>query len=173
MRAAKLQVWSDITGQTTKILAALAGVFLIAMAGLITAAVIMRYVAGQPILGVNEIVQLIAVALAMLALPYATYAGKHVRADIFDPALGRWGRYFGDLATRALSIWALWILVDRAIYKARDAHEFGDTTNMLELPFWPFYGLIAVGVALCIVVFAIQFVTIALSGRAAGDTDND
>lgn len=151
------------------ILASVAGVFLIAMTCLISIAVIMRYVAGQPILGVNEIVQLIAVALAMLALPYTTHSQRHVRADIFDPALGAMGRFLADLLTRALSIAALCYLVVRAKDKALDAHEFGDATNMLELPIWPFYGLIALGMSLCIIVFALQFVTILAQGRAEED----
>jgi TRAP-type C4-dicarboxylate transport system permease small subunit len=172
MNALNTKVWSDISGRATLILAAVAGVFLIAMTTLISLAVIMRYLVGQPILGVNEIVQLIAVAIAMLALPYTTHAQKHVRADIFDPILGRWGRFLADLLTRALSIWALWILVERARLKALDAHEFGDATNMLELPLWPFYGLVALGMALCIIVFAVQFLTILLSGHAQGDIQN-
>lgn len=167
-----IRVWSDLSGRATHALAAVAGVLLVLMTGLIAAAVVMRYLVGQPILGVNEIVQLNAVALAMLALPYATQSGAHVRADIFDPALGRWGRLVADLLTRAVSIAALSILVSRAWDKALDAREFGDSTNMLALPIWPFYGLIALGMALCILVFAVEAMTILVSGRAIGDTSN-
>lgn len=169
MVASKVEAWSDISGRATRFLAVVAGIFLIAMTVLISFAVFMRYVVGQPILGVNEIVQLIAVALAMLALPYATHTSKHVRADIFDPALGRVGRLLADIASRAVSIFALWFLVNRAWLKALDALEFGDVTNMLELPLWPFYGLIALGIALCMVVFALQLVAIVLRGYAWGD----
>lgn len=160
---------SDVSGQAALILASVAGVFLLAMTGLISTAVIMRYVAGRPILGVNEIVQLIAVALAMLALPYTTHSRKHVRADIFDGTLGGRGRFLADLLTRALSIAALCYLVDRAVDKALDAREFGDATNMLALPIWPFYGLIALGMSLCILIFALQALAILVHGRAEGD----
>lgn len=164
-----IAAWSDLSGRATQALAVVAGVLLVLMTALISAAVIMRYLVGHPILGVNEIVQLNAVALAMLALPYATRSGAHVRADIFDPSLGRWGRFAADLLTRAVSIWALSILVTRAWDKALDAREFGDSTNMLALPIWPLYGLIALGMALCILVFAVEAATILASGRALGD----
>lgn len=172
MAAFGLNAWSALTDRATLILASVAGVFLVGMTALISVAVVMRYIFASPILGVNEIVQLIAVALAMLALPYATQTGKHVRADIFDPMIGRWGRFVGDLVTRALSMGALWFLVNRAWAKMLDTREFGDTTNMLALPLWPFYGLIALGMALCIVVFALQFLTILLNGHAVGDEPN-
>lgn len=162
--------WPDLFGRATLILAVLAGILLVFMMVLITSAVLMRYVAGQPILGVNEIVQLTAVALTMLALPYATYTMNHVRADIFDPALGRWGRFVADIGSRLVSIFVLGHLVRRAWFKALDAYEYGDATNMLSLPIWPLYALILVGVSVSILVFAMQIVLIVRQGHAMGDT---
>lgn len=56
------------------------------------------------------------------------------------------------------------VLVRRAVIKALDAHEFGDTTNMLGLPIWPFYGILAVGMGLCVLVFAVQTLAILREG---------
>jgi TRAP-type C4-dicarboxylate transport system permease small subunit len=78
-----------------------------------------------------------------------------------------------DLGSRALSIVALWVLVDRAWGKVMDALEFGDTTNMLGLPIWPFYGLVALGMAFCILIFAVQMLTIVAQGYAMGDRVDD
>ena len=169
MRAQSTRAWPNVFGQATFFLAALAGLILLFMVGLIAFGVIMRYVVGQPILGINEIVQLAAVALAMLALPYTTHAEAHVRADLFDNALGAWGRFGADLLTRALSIVTLWILAGRAWDKAVDALEFGDETNMLGLPIWPIYGFVAVAIGLTIAVFAVQFLAILISGKAVND----
>lgn len=169
MRALTLGAWSTLFGQATFLLAALAGVVLVFMVGLIAFGVVMRYVVGQPILGINEIVQLSAVALAMMALPYTTFVRGHVRADIFDRPLGRWGRFAGDLVTRALSMLTLWVLTGRAWDKALDAYEFGDETNMLGLPIWPVYGFVAVAIALTLVVLLLQFLAILFSGKALDD----
>lgn len=46
-----------------------------------------------------------------------------------------------------------------------DAREFGDATNMLALPIWPFYGLMALGLALTVVVLLIQIVLLLVSGE--------
>lgn len=169
MRITSLQAWSDLFDRATLVLAAIAGAGLLFMVALIGSAVIMRYVVGQPILGVNEILQLIAVALAMLALPYATQSRTHVRAGIFDTVLGRWGRMAGDIVTRILSIVALCVLVDRAWRKAADALEFGDSTNMLGLPVWPLFGLVAAGMSLCVLVFAVQILVVAITRNALDD----
>ena len=39
---------------------------------------------------------------------------------------------------------------------APDAAEFGDATNMLAIPLWPFYALIVLGAALYATMLVIQ-----------------
>lgn len=169
MNASKLSTWSAIVGQVPKFLAIGAGICLIVMVGAITSGVIMRYVVGNPLLGINEIVQIIAVALAMLALPYTTSTGAHVRVDLFDKILGRWGRFVGDVGSRTLSVIALVLLCSRAWKKAAEAIEFGDVTNMLELPIWPVYGAVIVGMGLCAAVYALQIVALFLGWTPDND----
>nr|WP_286174187.1 TRAP transporter small permease [Rhodobacter sp. NTK016B] len=142
-----------------------AGLCLVAMVCVIAAGVVMRYFLGNPLMGANEIVQTIAVALVMLALPQATATGAHIRVDLLDRTLGRWGRLAGDILARVLSITVLGHLCLRAFAKATEAAEYGDATNMLQLPLWPVYGAILIGMGLCILVFAAQIL-----GRLMGWT---
>ncbi|QYZ72026.1 TRAP transporter small permease [Neotabrizicola shimadae] len=134
------------------------------MVALIAAGVVMRYLFALPILGVNEIVQLTAVAVAMLALPWCTAEGAHVRVDVLDPFIGRWGRFLGDVLSRALSAFVLAVLVWRSALKSLDALKYGDATNMLSLPIWPFYAMIAAGMALCVLVLLGQLALILKEG---------
>ncbi len=156
--------WARSIERATKALSALAGISLIFMMAAITIGVLTRYLLNRPITGVDEIVQMAGVALVMLALPYATLHGAHVRVDIFDDALGRLGRAVGDVFSRLVSGFVLVVLVDRAWDKTLDAYEYADTTNMLGMPVWPFYGVLMMGVALCLVVFAAELVLI-FTGR--------
>ncbi|PTQ68329.1 TRAP transporter small permease [Celeribacter persicus] len=156
--------WAKVFGRATYVLAALGGVCLIALVAILAFGVVMRYVLGQPILGINEIVQLTATALVMASLPYTTANRVHVSVDVFDTILGRFGRMAGDILSRVISGYVLFLLAQRAFYKALDALEWGDATNMLNLPIWPFYGILAAGTALCVVVFAIDIVLI-LTGK--------
>ena len=159
-----LRTWSARAAQVPFLLNLGAGQCLVAMVCVIAAGVVMRYVIGSPLLGVNEIVQTIAVALAMLALPQATATGAHVSVDLLDRSLGRWGRLFGDILSRGLSITVLTHLCLRAYAKTAEAAEYGDVTNMLQLPLWPVYAAILIGMGLCILVFAAQIVGLFLGG---------
>ena len=162
-------IWATRIAQIPGLRAVGAGLCLVAMVVVVSAGVILRYVFGAPLLGVNEIVQLVAVALVMMALPYATQSGAHVRVDLFDKPLGKWGRFFGDLLSRVLAIVTLYVLCGQAWKKAAEAIEFGDTTNMLAIPLWPVYGAICAGMALCAVVFAIQIVALIFGWKTGND----
>lgn len=155
---------SAMTDRATAVLAVIGGIALISLVLLIVAGVVMRYVFGQPILGSNEIIQLTAVALVMSALPYCTSLNGHVGVDVFDRFLGYFGRRAGDVLARILSGWVLSVLCHRAVLKALDAAEFGDATNMLSLPLWPFYAILAAGTGLVVVIFLIQCLDVILNG---------
>ncbi len=141
-----------------------AGISLLFMVVLISVGVVLRYLFATPILGINEIVQLNSVAVVMLALPWATAEGAHVRVDVLDRAIGRFGRFAGDVLSRALSAFVLAVLVLRAALKALDALKYGDATNMLSLPIWPFYAILSLGMALCVLVLIGQLVLILREG---------
>lgn len=158
----KLPVWLTWFNRANLLLATLSGMFLMVVLGLVFIGVFARYALAMPILGINEVVQLASVGVVTLALPYCTAHECHVRVDVLDGVIGHWGRFLGDLMSRALSAWVLSVLVQRAWFKMLDAHEFGDTTNMLGIPLWPFYASIAAGMTLCVVVLAVQFLIIAI-----------
>ncbi|WP_407495678.1 TRAP transporter small permease [Pseudooceanicola sp. MF1-13] len=155
---ARMNTWSARMLGATKVLTVIGSICLIGIVTIVTGGVVMRYVFAAPILGTNEIVQLTAVALVMSALPYCTIRNEHVAVDVFDAYLGNIGRLIGDIISRGLSGFIFAILSHRAALKALDAWEWGDATNMLQMPIWPFYAMISVGAGLCVIVFALQLV---------------
>lgn len=150
--------------RAARVLAILAGAGLLLVLALIFVSVVMRYIFSTPIVGVNEIVQLASVGIVMLALPWCTAEGAHVGVDVLDQKIGRWGRFLGDVQARAIAALILSVLVWRASLKAMDAHEFGDATNMLQMPIWPFYAMIAAGMALSVLVLLAQLIQILREG---------
>lgn len=150
--------------RAARVLAILAGAGLLLVLALIFVSVVMRYIFSTPIVGVNEIVQLASVGIVMLALPWCTAEGAHVGVDVLDQKIGRWGRFLGDVQARAIAALILSVLVWRASLKAMDAREFGDATNMLQMPIWPFYAMIAIGMALCVLVLIAQLIQILREG---------
>lgn len=160
----RMETWARRLDDASLALTVIGAIFLFAIVAVVTAGVVMRYLFNTPILGVNEIVQLTAVALVMSALPYCTAKGDHVAVDVFDPWLGRWGRLIGDILSRVISGLVLAILARRATLKALDALEWGDATNMLKMPIWPFYAILGLGAGLCVLVLAAQLVVLLLKG---------
>lgn len=133
------------------------------------AGVVMRYVFNAPILGNNEMIEMASVVLVMLAMPSAAQKGAHIRVDVFDGPIGAFGRFAGDILARAISIYLLVLLSWRSWGKLTDAAEYGDATNMLSIPLWPFYGLLLVGATLYALVLAIQLFDILWSGVASSE----
>lgn len=156
MRSGSLSAWPSLLGRANLALTWVGGFAMITMVGVIVASVVMRYFLGQPMLGSNEVVQMTSVVLVMTAMPYCTEQEGHIRVDIFDYALGRWGCLIGDILFRMLSIVVLGALTYRAAVKTADTFEWSDTTNMLNLPVWPSYAVLAAGSALCVLVFVTQ-----------------
>jgi TRAP-type C4-dicarboxylate transport system permease small subunit len=103
-----------------------AGVSLLFMVVLIALGVVLRFAFARPILWINDILQLNSVAVVMLALPWATAQGAHVRVDVLDRAIGRRGRFAGDVLAHGLAAGLLAVLVWRAGLKAQDAMGYGD-----------------------------------------------
>jgi len=156
--------WSRRLNRATLYLTAVGGLCLMAIVLIVTIGVVMRYAFGTPLLGINEFVQLTAVALIMSSLPFCTAQQDHVAVDVFQRYLGRWGRFAGDILTRLLSGSVLSVLTHRAVLKVLDAWEWGDATNMLRMPIWPFYAILAAGTGLCVFIFAFQFAFIVARG---------
>ncbi len=155
---------SRLVDRANLVLALAAGTSLLFMVALIATGVVLRYAFAMPILGINEIVQLNSVVVVMLALPWATSEGAHVRVDVLDRAIGRFGRFAGDVLSRALSAFVLAVLVWRAALKSMDALRYGDATNMLSLPIWPFYAILSAGIALCVPVLIGELAAILKEG---------
>lgn len=139
-------------------LATISGLALAFMMIFVFAGAVLRYVFNAPIVGGNEVLEMASVVIVMLAVPYCTTQDAHVRIDLLDRPLGRGGRMLTDVLYRVIGIVVLWFLVKSYIARTLDALEFDDVTNMLDLPLWPFYGLIVFGMGLYAVILAAQLV---------------
>lgn len=131
---------------------------------LVCISVVFRYVLNQPILGDQELVEIGMSVVVMAAMPFTTFQQQHIRVDVLDYWLGDWGRFIGDLFARTVSIAVLYLLIQKTWAKALDAHEYGDVTNMLEIPVWITYGAISIGMGLVVVVLLVQLIQQLRSG---------
>ena len=154
----------DLPGRLLKLLAAVSGAVLLGIMCLVSYSVFRRYVMNDPILGDAEIVQIGMALVVMMAMPHATNVGAHIRVDVLDGKIGSWGRYLGDLLARSLGAYVLVLLILKTWDKALDAHEYGDVTNMIELPVSVAYGAITLGMGAYAAVLLVQIIVQLRSG---------
>lgn len=137
--------WPRLIGRVEIWLAGVSAVVLAGMMLFVVTGAVLRYVFNAPIAGGNEVLEMASVALVMLAVPYCTAREVHIRIDLLDRPLGRVGRALTDAFYYVLGIAVLWSLTRSYVARTLDAFEFEDTSNMLDIPVWPFYGLVAFG----------------------------
>ncbi|HXV79640.1 MAG TPA: TRAP transporter small permease [Candidatus Binatia bacterium] len=147
-------------------LAYCAGAVLIGMVGLVVYEVVMRYVVGRPVFGGFEITELAMVLIVSFGLPYCAITGGHVSVDVFSRFLDRpslrWLNALVHLAGAALLAVVAW----RATLYAVGSYQWGDLSNMLQIPKYPFQLAIAGSAALFALVLVLQAIR-----AARGTTD--
>lgn len=128
--------------------ALIAGYALFLVMALVVLGVLFRYVLGKPIFGSQDALEMMLIGVAILGMAHCARTDGHIAVDLFERALGRNGRWIGDVVSTLLGVALLLLLAWGATQKMLDAWEWGDATNLLQIPFWPFYGLIAFGALL-------------------------
>ena len=91
-------------GWTSKAAGLLAGLGVLAMAGLITFDVLMRYFLDRPQLFVDELASFLQVFVVFAGLAYTFRAGGHVRVDLVTSSLPRPVRAWLRAVTLALGL---------------------------------------------------------------------
>lgn len=142
------------------------GLLALAVAGLATASVVMRWLLGAPIEGDFEYVKM-ATAVAVFAyLPYTQARRGNIMVDTFSQWLSPRARHvvdgIWDIAYGALISFIAYCLAFGLI----DSWNSGETTMQRQIPLWP---SIAVSFALCAVLAAVAVLSgVSEMRRAAG-----
>ncbi len=153
-----------LPGRLLKGLAVAGGLVLFVIMFLVSYSVFRRYALNDPILGDQELVQIGMSLVVMLAIPFATLSGAHIRVDILDSKIGAWGRFLGDLMARGVGAYVLLLLIRKTWDKALDAYRYEDVTNMIEIPVWIAYGATTLGMGLYALVLLWQIIQQLRSG---------
>lgn len=134
--------WID---RAAAVMAAVSGMALLLVGGVTVADVVMRYLFLSPILGAADILQIAMPVVVFLALPFAARADSHIAVDLFanlrNARLNAIRDALIKLAVAAMSLALAWGAWERA----EEAALFGEATNMIGLPFRPFFYVIVAG----------------------------
>ena len=153
--AAKYTQLAKIVSRVCGFFAAMAIVF---MTLLTVGDVVMRYFFSKPILGSFEITEYILVVVVFLSIPWATMEGVNVRVDLITEKLAKKTRAILYAVSCFLSMIISFLIVWFTIPEAEYARELQEKSDMLNIPTYPFYFLIAVGFfVLFLILIAVLF----------------
>ena len=118
---------------------------------------LMRSLLDRPILGGGDVIQVTLVVVVACALLLCIAAGRAIAIDVLvralPPALAR----TLHRAVAGLCAAALLYLAWRCFLNGREAEMFGETTMLLQIPFGPFYWVLAASLALSALLFLVEF----------------
>lgn len=132
--------------------AGIAGVSLVAMMGMIVVDVFFRYLLDTPLVGVYDLIKLSMVVVTFCSLAYTGLKGAHITVDLFAPALARIRPRWVDallyrivmFMTSGTLLWLAYLSWSRM----PQSELMREASNMVGVPHYPFYGVIAAGLAL-------------------------
>jgi TRAP-type C4-dicarboxylate transport system permease small subunit len=149
----RIEYWFE---RALRYLAYAGGVVLIGLMFLIVYEVFMRYFYGRPFRGGYEVTELIMAIIVAFGLPYAAISRGHVSVDILarwlDRPSMRWLNVLVHLTGAALLAFVAW----RSGLHAFSGLRFGDATNMMRIPKFPFQFAIAVSAGLFSLVLLLE-----------------
>lgn len=157
-------------------LAVLSGLILLGLIGLTFVDVILRYVFSAPVLGATDLLQMGMVVVVSFAFPFAWRTGGHIVVDLVPDYGVRFLTVVRDLAVRLIGGAIFALLAARAWVRAEDAALFNEATNMIELPFGPFFRILAAACAFHVLVLCIESARVAAGlpiGFAAKGADEN
>ncbi len=150
---------------TTKLIVILGLLALAIMTLLTVADVCARYFLNSPITGTTEIARFCLTVLVFTTLAYCQEKRDHISVDIFFNRFGTRTRGIIRILTELLSIVILGILSRQLFVYAIKTFGTGQTAATIDIPFYPFIYISAVGTALFTLVFLVHFVNTIIEVR--------
>ena len=145
-----------ILGKVTALLDQLAGVALLIGMFLVVFNVVLRTVAGKPILGAYEYVGFINAAVIGLALAHCAFQNSHIAVGIFVDKLSERVRLTVETLTQTLTVLFLGVFSLHIVEYAQSKILTGEVSPTTKTPFYPFVLLVAAGLAVLCLVPAVR-----------------
>lgn len=134
----------------------LAGFVLLALMLLTTADVVGRYFFNSPIIGVFDLTHFAVLVMVFLGLAYCGFQGGHIVIELLydrlSPSTARVLLRLINFVGCMLFLLIAW----RSAVQSVDVREFREASQLLVIPFYPFYWVVAFGSVLFAWVMALR-----------------
>ncbi|WP_372424826.1 TRAP transporter small permease [Salinarimonas chemoclinalis] len=136
-------------------IAVVGGVGVVALMLLTVADALLRSFANAPILGANDLTQVILAVVVAASVPLCVASDRAVAitalVDRMRPAAGGLVRRAAYAASASVLAYLAW----RCFVNGGEAAMFGETTMLLRIPYGPFYYVLSAGFGVSAVLFAV------------------
>lgn len=150
-----------ITDRISWLLAIAAGLVLTALVGLTFVDVVLRYVFSDPILGSKDILQMGMVIVVFLGAPFTWRVGGHIVVDLLPDYRNPIVAKLRDLSVRLMVLVLFGLLAWQAWVRAEETALLGEATNMIELPYQPFFLVLGGAAALQSWILVLEIIAVA------------
>lgn len=141
---ARLETISKAVGDGVRYLAIASGVILLGLMVLTVVAVTLRKF-NYPILGTQDLSESGLAIVVFFALAYSGWTGGHIAVDLISGILKGRALQLLDTTVRFCCAVFFVIVAWQSVRQGLDALEFGDGFNMLDIPHYPFFFVVAFG----------------------------
>ena len=139
-----------------RLIAYAGGLVLAALALLVIYEITMRYFFGRPFRGGYEMTELAMSLIVACGLPYTAITRGHVSVDILSHLLDRPAFRWLNFLVHATGAALLALLAWRSFDYALSSYSYGDVSNMMRIPKFPFQFAIAISAGLFAVALVID-----------------
>jgi len=141
------------------------GLMLVGLMGLTVVDVVMRYLFNSPIYGARDVAKLILLIMVALSVAYSARTGGQISIEVFSSMMGPAMLRGIEVFVRGVASAMLTVLTWRLWHSGQSAGRFGEASMALQIPFKPFYFILAVGMLLYAVVLIAE-IPLYLRGRS-------
>jgi len=134
----------------------IAGIVLVLLMLLTTADVAGRYFFNSPITGVFDVTHFAVLIMVFLGLAYCGFQNGHVAIDILYNQLGKGLAGILNRIVNLIGFVLFGLIAWRALIQSVDVKEFNEASQLVLIPFYPFYYILAFGAALFAFVMALR-----------------
>ena len=114
-----------------------AGLIVFALMFLGVIQIVLRTVFRTPIFGYIDVVEVVMVGFAVLAISYVQRVGGHVRMELLVARLRGRAHWLAETLSTMLGIFIVGVLIPYSYYHFERAFNIGDSTIDIEIVTWP------------------------------------
>ncbi|UCD29020.1 MAG: TRAP transporter small permease [Planctomycetota bacterium] len=146
------QLADRIIRQISRVMGMVAVIILVVMMLLTVAEVFLRYVFNRPILGCTEYIEYLMVFVGFLGLAWCASKGMHIKVELLVGRFSERAQEIFNTANALLVIAICVVIIWRSFVESNDARLIHWASTITNIPWYPFYYVIALGFILLLLV---------------------